>query len=452
MRRLRQRAGVVLLVALALFGTALWGLRSGWVAKRLEARVGRELYEACRLRLSYNAFEISPLFARLNLFGLKVSTEDGTPLLYIERAYADLSLRQLLRGRIHVQDLLLEAPQVELRIDQGRWVDAPPCLRADSAKRGSSPPLGLHEVQIQRGRARVSTGDTDIQLEGLAAALGPQSASESFLKLSLEEGWVFRNRAAAQGVPIRRFQASAYIDGPPLAPEGIDLESFEADVGGVAMSAYGRIEPQAEHLDLWASARAELGRLPEALTGGRELSGGVVLRGHLQGSVADPKLEARAELRRVRIGRRHFGRRTLLRARIDRRGVDLTRGEVELARGRAELTGRLDFRPGLPLRVEARTRKFSFAALMDALGNRGVWVDFAVTGKSQVKGKLSPFLLEGPFDFKLPGLDVWRGPWDDSRAVKDPKRRILDVAPMTIAGRWRYTASNLRSPRRRDPK
>lgn len=428
---------------------ALWGLRTGRVAKLLEARMTQELYDACGVDARFVAFEIQPLSARLHLAGLEIFAEDGARLISVSQAFADLSVVQLLKGRIDIQELVLEQPFVDLRVREGRLVDLPHCVRTTPGEGGRAP-LGIDEVQIVGARVGVELDDAQLDFEDVGAELWPDRRGGANLTFGVGQGVLTTQTSSQSGlsvptlagrVPLGPLELLAHLEGPALEPRSIELHRLQADLGGVGLDASGRADLVASTLDLEVFLQSSLGAIPVIVDGWPELSGAVDLSIHVQGSRAEPKLDLEADIAVVAIGRRHLGRSVFLRAQVDRSGLDIHELVAELERGAATVRGRVDFSPGFPVRLEADARGFSFAALMDALGNKGFWCDFTVTGTSQVQGQLSPFQLEGPFDFFIPSVDVWNGAWNDEGVTRDPERRLLGVAPVEIAGRWRYTSS-----------
>lgn len=428
---------------------SLWALRTGRAAKLLEDRMTRELQEACGIEARFVAFEIQPLSARLHLAGLEILAQDGTRLISVSQAFADLSVIQLMKGRIDIQELVLEQPFVELRVQDGHLVDLPDCVRTTPSAGGTTP-LGIDEVQIVGGDIDVELEDARLDFEDVGAELWPDARGGANFTFGVGRGVLITETSTRSGlsiptlegrVPLGPLELLARLEGPALDPRRIELQRLQVDLGGVGLDASGRADLVASTVDLDLFVQSSLDAIPVVVDGWPELSGEVDLSVHLEGSRSDPKFDVEADISLVEIGKRHLGRRVYLRAKVDRQGADIEELLAVLERGEATVSGRVDFAPSFPVRLQADARGFSFAALMDALGNKGFWCDFTVTGSSHVQGQLVPFALEGPFDFLIPSVDVWNGSWNDAKVTEDPRRRLLEVAPVEIAGRWRYTAS-----------
>lgn len=443
-RRWRRRLRFALLVAALALLPVLpeWALRSGTVYELARAPLLAAVESACGVQVELDRVEAGVVGTWVRLAGLRVRTSTGTPLLAVESAELDLSMAHLLSGAVFVRTARVVGPQAWVRVEDGVWKDRPRCFgapgaRAEAGLRRPLPAIAVGQASLFDGRLRLDVDDTRAAVLDLDVDLRDTRAG---LRLSVDTAEVELTASGATSWRGLGPRALVWIEGPINRPTGIRLERLELESPALSLAGSGRLDPAMTYRGR-LTARADLGQLEAHLPRAPSLAGKVTLTATVAGSGTDPHAYAALEADRVVIGKRHLGRQTRVEVRADRTGLDVNRVRVDLGRrgGRAEVTGRLDFAPGLPIRAEARAEAFSFARLLDAIGTKGVWVDFAGTGTSQVEGTLQPFRLEGPFDFRLTGVDVWQGPW--SRAER--RRRMLHTVPTRVQGQWVFTKNAL---------
>lgn len=433
-----------------LFTFALWALQTGRASRLIEQQLKTQLYEACQVELRIPALQIEPFGTRVHVAGLELVSSEGRRLLAVEQAWGDLSTRALLQGRIEISELILDRPYAEIRVQDGDLIDLPSCARRSGAGGGSTP-LGLDELSMTRGRFRIGFESAGMALDGVFVDLWPDPRGGAFTSLTVASGKVTTQSSTASGlnfdtlanvIPIQGFGAAGHIEGAALAPRSIRLDRFQIGLGGIGLDAAGAFDFIEQALDVHLFFKSDLARIPAVVPAWPQLTGVAELDLRIRSRGSALGLDAEVSLYEVSIGNRNLGREVHFDASGDQRGVDIHELRVALDRGGAVARGRIENQPGFPITLEADARSFSFAALMDAIGNKDFWVDFAVTGPTSVKGKLLPLELIGPFEFAIPDLTVWDGAWDDSTVTNDPGRVLLDVVPIDIAGRWRFTAED----------
>ena len=423
--------GAVLLVGAAL-GT--WALRTGRAARFLEARLVQELDNACGLKLSFEHFEVEPLSASLRVRGLKIQEDSGLTALSVQEAFADLSLLPLLRGRVEVAEVTLEQPSAEVRVEAGKVLGIPRCITHRRKTARSGFPLGIEVIEVRSGAFEFLVDEQVIELDGVSVVLWPGPYGGSEITLRVQSGKL------APDLEVKKLQLLGHLEGALTAPRALRLKQLQVSIGGFMVDAGGNIDFLGPVYNLELTTQGPLEVLNYLPFDGPEIGGQLQLFVKADGIGLEPSATVSLELLNGHIGHRTLGQKFELQADIDRTGVQLNNVDITVADGQFSAQGRIDFDAKRSLQLEAQARNFSFARLMDALGEKGVWADFAVTGPTRVKGSLNPVRIEGPFNFDVHGVDVWNHSWDDPRAqAPRSPTRMLDVVPVHISGRWIFT-------------
>lgn len=433
--------GGLVLVAL---GVSSWALQTGRAAKLVEGQLERTLKEACGLDARFESLVIEPMAASLRLYGLVVRGPEGDLLLSVGDALASIRILPLLRGRVELEEVRLAHPRVRLQVAGGRLASLPRCLEGARTREGASsgpPPLGIDSAHVMNGVVEVALEDRGhLEVGGLFLEATPGRSGGTDVAFGWEGGRIqVRDRA------LRLFgtRLSARLEGSPVSPRSVQVERLQTEVEGLALDVVGSVDLLGPVYEAEVRASAELGTLAPLVPGLPETSGHLSVDLRVEGATSRPEVRGTLEVTEGRIGVRHLGQRVRVALAADRAGVDLEEVVVELGEGKLRAGARIDFDERFSIRAQATTERLSFAALMDALGERGIWVDFVASGPTRVQGTLAPLRLEGPLDFSLEGVDVWEGSWDDPRVTARPDARMLDVVPTRVTGRWAFSDTSI---------
>ena len=146
-RRVWLATAAVLLVGLLLTAATLWlalpSIARWAVTRQIEAQTGR--------RLTMAAFEIDLPRRRIHVAGFRLDDrEPGPPLLEFDTLDVRFRLRDLLRGRVHLREITLTAPQVRI-VRTARGVLNISDLLERPASTGPAAPFTLDRLAVTRG-------------------------------------------------------------------------------------------------------------------------------------------------------------------------------------------------------------------------------------------------------------------------------------------------------------
>jgi uncharacterized protein involved in outer membrane biogenesis len=147
-RRVWVATAVVLLVGLLLATAALWlalpGIARWAVTRQIEAQTGR--------RVTMAAFDVDVPRRRIHVGGFRLADrEPGPPLLEFDTLDIRFRLRDLLRGRVHLREIILAAPRVRI-VRTGRGVlNISDLLDRPTSPRGPLAPFTLDRLTLTGG-------------------------------------------------------------------------------------------------------------------------------------------------------------------------------------------------------------------------------------------------------------------------------------------------------------
>lgn len=478
--------GTVLLVLFI----GLWALRTGRPVEFIENTLTSQLSHHCGLHLSFRELQLEPLRAKIRLKELAVVDKADRQLLYVKQAFADLSVLSLLRGRVQITQLTLAQPKAQIEIRKGKIQGLPTCIDLDSTEPSSPPPLGIDVVEVSEGTFDVvsDTSPKSTWLEGVdefrlnlkdvSAAIWPKKSGGSDVTFGAGIGRLVTvtedSKAAAPKanakksptpgdshglIPISRelslngLQVSGRIEGPLVRPRALNVHHVQASLGQLKLDVRGRVDFLGLVYEAKVQAEGDLSELSYMLPSLPKLGGNYNVSIDLHDSGAAPKVQTIVLLNHGQIGTRTLGQQVRIDAFIDRSGVNLHSIQAFFGDGWVKAKASVRFDEHLSFSADADTSGLSFARVMEALGEPGVWVDFAVTGPTRFKGTLRPVRLQGPFDFDVSRGQVWNHSWDKtpnkyprSRAAEAQSTssgQMLDVVPTHLSGRWKFTKSTI---------
>lgn len=415
-------------------------LRSGYGARWLKDGVLTQLEKECGFELRFDRVSAQPFRARVIAEGLSSSRPSGLTWLTVDRIYLDLGFWELVSGRVRVEGLDVDGLQADLRMSESGWRDMPTCLGGGGSSEPTKiPDMEVGDLSIENARVHVEWpdgGTVDVSGVELRATGGEEVL---WAELSAGSATVaIAGPAQGQG----QLELKGRLLGPLNAPRRVQLDALDLDFAGVSISAVAGSRLDGPFSEAELRVRGELAGLialaPELPPGQGRIS--LDLEGRLRG--LDAGGQAHLRIDGLELGDKAIGGTVQVDARGDLGGVQIERVDVDLgAMGHVAARGQISVEPGFGARFSAETENLHFARFMAALGEKDVWVDFPATGSTKVAGTLLPLELEGPFDFDVPRLEVFDGPWH----APGPRRaeRLLDVVPIEIGGRWTFTDSDV---------
>lgn len=240
LRRLLWALLLVLLVAAGLAGIAGRALQTPWARDALRGLIERRVSAAIQGRLRLAALggrlPFSPLLAGVELCGA-----DGERLVRVERIGLEIDPWALLDGRIAIEQLALDRPQLWLQQTDAGQLDLLPALEPtapgppEQEQQPSQLELRIERLQLDGGRMALRRSDgRQVELTGLSAlAWLDWSAGRLQLRLHslagrwLETGWPLQlaARAAVAGSRVsvhhlRLALGASRLSAPALAYPG----------------------------------------------------------------------------------------------------------------------------------------------------------------------------------------------------------------------------------------
>lgn len=412
-----------------------------WLTEQVRERIADATGED--VLLGNVRIELLPLRATLD--GLVIrSAARGDTLVALERARARVGLR-LSGPRLLV--LEVDRPLVRLRVVNGALVDFPGLSEGDVDKPLELPDeLPWDELVLRQGDVRLDLVSQDdegtervITMEAHTLNLRPEIRAPlvelSIGELALSSGGLKQSAydvrfPEAQIGPDRVVLPDVDIDFPVLRLTGNAGARLGGELGG----------------DITLALRADA--LNELIAPGPQLIGDVDVDLHLGGPVEDPVVQLALAASPVLLtGAQHqmryeFGSLVAL-ALLRREGAEVQRFVAEIAGGRVEGEGKLDWAGGVE-HATLRIEDLNFGRVMAELGDiPGSWVDFQADGEVNVGGTWSPLLLRGPFEVNVADFKVASGP------PKQGADLILGFKTIEVAGELRLRPDDIRLDARR---
>ncbi len=155
--------GLKRLVSALLLAVLLYSLLGFLILPGIALRIAnQQLAQYSNVPASLERLQLNPFSLELDLWGLRIG-EPQTPQLAFARLHANLQLDSLWRGALHLADVALEQPQVELRfakdgtLNLAQLFKVPPSAEPAVAEAPSEP------FPVQLDRLRLSGGNLYLQ-------------------------------------------------------------------------------------------------------------------------------------------------------------------------------------------------------------------------------------------------------------------------------------------------
>lgn len=210
----RPRRLLLVLVSIPLVLVLLWTLAtSSWF---LQSVVLPRAARAMDATLEVDSIRLRP-FSSLDLTGLRFATADGSVDASVASLETRYSLRDILRGTITVDRVLLDQPRIHLKPDPGKVTE--PKDPADTGP--ATVALNIREVRITNGAFRLTLPDQEVSAEGLNLTLGNLVTNQP-ASLDLEAGISYAS-GPADRVALKLALNSGFTLTPELTPASATL-------------------------------------------------------------------------------------------------------------------------------------------------------------------------------------------------------------------------------------
>ncbi len=253
--------------------------------------------------LEWSSLDLSLFRGSIDVDGLLLHGPEGKRLAGAERLYANVSWMGLLRGRIRLQEALIEGPWVEMERDAQGELDlirafrkpSPPEASPEPTEHASKtfPDFSIDSLKLSGGSLAFSDLESSI-----SASLEEISIWAEALVISTPEGniRIEIGRGAIESplfsVPLDRFTLAANLEAERLSPLELRL-----DAGDTSLRLDGTAEDlgSAPRIEITLDGTLDLAGIRPLLQLEQELTGLAVLslsaRGLLENPVAEMKID-----------------------------------------------------------------------------------------------------------------------------------------------------------------
>jgi translocation and assembly module TamB len=430
------------LSAAVVFGGAVAFLRTDLVANDLCAYAVATIEEATAAQVKVARCSVEPAVGKLTIDGLEVGAPGGRIELHIARVFAQVKVRPLLQ-RVRLERLEIDRPELRLSLDQ----------------QGASPPRGgqclpevldrfeLGRVKIRKASVVVKTGGVRVEVPHASVAIHGRG-QDLHVSVATRGGSV---EVPGRTIGLISSRAAGNVD---LRGAGsIDLQ--RADLIGTEASLFvkGKLSDLCfPAIEATVNARVDdLTTASERLIPGllHGLQGGVSVDATVAIGAGPPRAKGELRLKAVSLEGFNPGD-ARIRFDADRSRVKVERLEVPILKGGVSGSIELDLRDAaLPISADLQLRDVELAEILRKVGAPHSIVMMRSTGRAQLKGTLSPFLLAGETNLELADFAVLDRSYDKRRAAKmfefphgkvqtaiaiDPEKVVLQRTAVDVGG------------------
>ena len=166
--RKRTVATLFLGLVLVLVAATLLALRTPWAGERVCRVAAARVEAATGLTLSFDACRLDVFGLSVEVDGMKLSSGSGPPVFAAEAVTARLAAVQALGRQIHLEQLSLVRPRVEVARaelpDQARGAACPPAFLSR---------FEIRHLQVEQGALDLALGDRRLRVEGIDVRSDP---------------------------------------------------------------------------------------------------------------------------------------------------------------------------------------------------------------------------------------------------------------------------------------
>ena len=275
-----------------------WG--SFHISKPPQAQQGiqKQLNRILPGELTWRRLDFSLIEGRVDIDDVLVEGPARERLAGLKRFHVDVSWLALLKGRITVEEAVIENPWADLSVDEnGRlnlmraFSETAPREEAPAEDSGGLPfDVAVDVFRLTDGAVSYRDPGT-----GLAVSLEEISAGVEALVLSTPAGRVRLEigkgdiESPAFTGPLDRFQVTANLDADGLSPVDLRIAAGSTNISLIGTVARLGADPV---LDVTLDADLALAEIRQILELGPELTGNTRLRVSAKGPLANPKATA----------------------------------------------------------------------------------------------------------------------------------------------------------------
>ncbi|MBK8013871.1 MAG: translocation/assembly module TamB domain-containing protein [Deltaproteobacteria bacterium] len=464
-RGVRRAVGVLAVLLGFLFlggmGFLLWAFESGRAADLVRTQLSQQLHDGCGLESEFSELTVGLFPPKVHLSNLTVSHLDGRRVLAVEQVIATLRILPLFYGRFQFGRVAVLSPRAAVVVRGGQLLNLPVCLRdgEDAASEGnerSAVPMvvGIEELAVKRASLDLSVDDRfQARLGGIEASIASGRLGGSDLSLTIDQGNIM---FAGREMPLRRLHILGHLEGLATRPRAIAVDELEMRLGDVALAGSGSVDLLGPVYAATLDVSLPLAALRDVSRDVPEVSGHAEVKIAVSGSVDAPRASGHLRLVRARVEGFGLGDEANLDFRVDRLGADVDAFDILLGGGHVRGRARVEFDEALTTSITTEAEDLSFGRVMGMVTVPGSWVDFRARGPAELKGRLNPVRLSGPFDYRVSEFRVFDRAFD---AVSPPRMDVgADAAvgggaraaemfsvrrSLRCKGRWTFTEDGL---------
>lgn len=444
---------------LASLGFLLWAFESGRAADVVRTQLSEQLYDGCGLQSEFSELTVGLFPPEVHLSDLTVSHLDGRRLLAVEEVIATLRILPLFYGRFQFGRVAVVSPRAAVVVRGGQLLNLPVCLRGDDEeddedKARSAMPMvvGIEELTVKRASLDLTVDDRlQARLGDIGASIAAGRLGGSDLALTVGDGLIM---FSGREMPLRRLRVLGHLEGLATRPRALAIDQLEMRLQDVRLAGSGSVDLLGPVYDARLDVSLPLTALREFSSAVPDVSGDAEVKIAVSGSVDAPRATGHVRLVRARVEGYGLGDEANLDFRADSRGADVDAFDIHLGAGHVRGRGRVEFDEALTTSITTEADDLSFGRVMDMVAVPGSWVDFRARGPAELKGRLNPVRLSGPFDYRVSEFRVFdrafdtvppdRGATGTTATTGAASATMFSVRrSLRCKGRWTFTEEGL---------
>ena len=351
--------------------------------------------------VTWRRLDFSLREGRVDIDDVLVEGPSRERLAGLKRFHVDVSWLALLKGRITVEEAVIENPWADLSVDENgrlnlmRAFSEPAPREAAPAEDSGGLPFDVAVDVFRLTDGAVSYRDPQaalaVSLEEISAGVEALVLSTPAGRVRLEIGKGDIKSPAFTG-PLDRFQVTANLDADGLSPVDLRIAAGSTNISLIGTVAQLGADPV---LDVTLDADLALAEIRQILQLGPELTGNTRLRASARGPLANPEATATLDYDGGVLGGFPVDRISLALLLADRT-VKIDPLSVESYLGSLNADGEIDLKNAFPEGFLSSERALSSLGYRIALRQKGLLLEKALSGNAGYGGIIdADITLEG---------------------------------------------------------
>lgn len=439
----RHLGRTLVLIVVGLGGSVAAVARTDWAGNKVCAVARARLPALLGMEVSLGQCHVDPLRGGVEIRAFHVTPPGAEePLFAADRLLVRLRGFELLTGRIQLERVEAEHPRVHADLRHVDLFGRTPrhgCF-LDHLARVEVDTFAVEGAEVHL----LAPGGRTVDLDAMDVDLR-LSRHAYTVRLAVPRGRIGTGKVE---LPLTKLRVSSSLN---LERRRLTVNHLEVAAGELALSARGDVDNLCEpSFNLEASTylpldlvSAILGPEAPAMSG----SAAVNLR-RAEGTLKDPRLEIEVTLARARVEGFEVGD-GYLEARLEKGQVKLDKLDLGIGEGKVRARGTLGLARGFPVAGSVELTNVGFGRLLDKLTVAHAWVDYAASGKVDLKGQIAPFHLAGAASLDVRDFRVYDRGWDRAQRfhILELDQAHVDLLADFNSERVRLSQARIRTPR-----